>query len=71
MEKEILKERLAAYLDAERKLLSGAQSYRIADRELKRADLSEIRRAIDDLTAQIAILEQVKGGRQKRVVFVS
>ena len=66
---EILKERLAVYLEAERKILSGQQSYRIADRELRRADLSEIRRAIDDLTAQIAILEPIKGGRRKRVVF--
>lgn len=67
---EILKERLAAYLEAERKILSGQQSYRIADRELKRADLAEIRRAIDDLVTQIDNFT-IKGGRKKRVVFVS
>lgn len=70
MEKEILKERLAAYLEAEKKLLSGAQFYKIADRELRRADLAEIRRAIDDLSAQINLFDPIKGGRRKRAVFI-
>lgn len=67
---EILKNRLDMYLEAERKILLGSQSYKIGDRELTRADLSTIRKIIDDLSAQIDSLE-FKRGRQKRVVFIS
>lgn len=69
MKNEILQRRLELYLDCENKILSGAQSYKIGDRELTRADLSTIRKIIDDLAAQIDALE-LKGGRQKRVVFM-
>ena len=68
MTKEILNERLTAYLEAEKKILTG-QSYQLGDRMLRRADLSEVRKAIDDLTAQIARLE-CSGGQMKRAVFI-
>lgn len=69
MKKVILQRRLELYLDCEAKILSGAQSYTIGQRTLTRADLSTIRKIIDDLAAQIDALE-FKGGRQKRVVFM-
>lgn len=68
MTREQLQERLDAYIAAEAACLKG-QSYRIGDRELRRADLSEIRAAIDDLSAELKALE-LKHGRLKRVVFI-
>lgn len=62
-----LKTRLALYLEAERKILSG-QSYRVGNRELVRADLKEVRAIIEDLTAQIDSIES-PGGRIKAVEF--
>lgn len=64
---EILRSRLTAYIEAERACLRG-QEYRIGDRMLRRADLSEIRRAISDLQDEIATL--TKRGRMKRAVFI-
>ena len=68
MTKEQLQSRLELYLDCERKILAG-QSYKIGDRELRRADLSEIRAAIDDLSAELKQLE-LRHGRRKQVVFI-
>lgn len=64
-------ERLKMYLEAERVVLTG-QSYTIGNRSLTRANLSEIRKAIDDLLAGGATLdgETVTGSRSKRVVFI-
>lgn len=67
--KEVLQNRLAMYLAAEEKILLSGQSYEIGDRSLTRADLKEIQKTIEDLAAQIDALE-LKGGRQKRVVFM-
>lgn len=67
MKLETLKSRLALYLEAERKILSG-QSYRVGNRELVRADLKEVRAIIEDLTAQIDSIES-PGGRIKAVEF--
>ena len=69
MTKETLQERLQLYLDCEKKLVGGAVSYRIGDRELRRADLATVQQMIDDLSAQIKALE-LKNGRRKRVVFI-
>lgn len=66
---EILKARLELYIDCERKLLMGAEEYQIGDRRLKRANLSEVRKAIDDLQEQIKLLE-LKHGRIKRIVLM-
>ena len=68
MTKEQLQERLDAYLAAEAACLRG-QSYKIGDRELRRADLAEIRAAIDDLSAELKALD-LKHGRRRRVVFI-
>ena len=65
-------ERLRQYWQAEQKVLSG-QSYTIGNRALTRANLAEIRAAIDDLLAAGATLddgEEVKMRRSKRVVFI-
>lgn len=66
--KEILKRRLEEYLKAEHAILSGAQSYKIGDRSLTRANLKQIRAAIDDLMVQLAAADEGRG-RCKRVVF--
>ena len=65
-------ERLRQYWQAEQKGLSG-QSYTIGNRALTRANLAEIRAAIDDLLAAGATLddgEEAKMRRSKRVVFI-
>lgn len=62
---ERLKERLAAYYECERAILTG-QSYRLGDRELHRADLAEVRKAIKDMEERLATLE----GRLRRIKAV-
>ena len=68
--KDLKNERLRRYVEAETAVLKG-QSYMIGDRQLTRANLAEIRRAIEDLLADGATLdgEELKVGRIKRVVF--
>lgn len=68
----LLNRRLRQYVEAEERVLQG-QSYTIGNRSLTRADLAEIRKAIDDLLADGAVLdgfetERVK--RAKRIVFI-
>lgn len=65
-------ERLRQYWEAEQKVLGG-QSYTIGNRTLTRANLAEIRAAIDDLISAGATLEDTSPSqvrRSKRVVFV-
>ena len=64
-------ERLRSYYMAEMAVLSG-QSYTIGNRTLTRANLAEIRSAIDDLLAAGASLDDSvtnKARRSFRVVF--
>ena len=64
----VIIERLEFYYEAERKVLRG-QSYTLGNRQLTRANLAEIRRAIKELESE---LEQMAGrsrGFSKRVVF--
>ena len=64
----VIIERLELYYEAERKVLRG-QSYTLGNRQLTRANLAEIRKAIKDLESE---LEQTKGrsrGFSKCVVF--
>ncbi|MBD3878682.1 MAG: hypothetical protein SR1Q5_03230 [Quinella sp. 1Q5] len=68
MKLETLKSRLNLYLEAERKILAG-QSYRVGNRELTRANLSEVRAVIDGLVTQIEMLEGVGRGNIAEVVF--
>lgn len=64
-------ERLRMYLEAEKTVLTG-QSYTIGNRSLTRANLSEIRKAIDDLLAAGATLDDTVSSRgmSKRVVLI-
>lgn len=66
------KDRLNAYYEAELAILAG-QEYKIGSRTLRRADLQEIRKAIDALEKQVQMLEaQLNGGatsRARRVVL--
>lgn len=59
------------YLEAEKAVLMG-QSYTIGNRQLTRANLSEIRAAIDDLIAGGAVIDGETNTRRtaKRVVFM-
>lgn len=65
------KERLNAYYEAELAVLTG-QEYRIGTRILRRADLAEIRAAINELEKQVQRLEALVSGnssaRARRVV---
>lgn len=69
---QLTKDRLAAYYAAELAVLSG-QEYRIGTRSLRRADLPEVRKAINALEAQVQQLEDAASGntanRAKRVVL--
>ena len=67
----LLNRRLAMYLKAEKVVMTG-QSYTIGNRSLTRANLAEIRKAIDDLLAAGATIEgeTMTGSRSKRVVFI-
>ncbi|TEB13374.1 DUF6148 family protein [Pelotomaculum propionicicum] len=69
---QLAKDRLAAYYAAELAVLSG-QEYRIGTRSLRRADLPEIRKAIDALEGQVRQLEAAASGnmsnRARRVVL--
>lgn len=58
-------QRLDLYLAAEQKILLG-QSYRIGDREVRRADLAEIRREIALLQAAVSRERSIAAGRAGR-----
>lgn len=63
------KERLAIYLAREKEMLTGGvQSYGIGSRNLARyqTDLSNVRAAIKELEAEIALLEGKLSGRSVR-----
>lgn len=69
---EQLQTRLAAYVAAETKILRG-QEYVIGEgqtaRRLRRADLVEVRKAITDLSNEIAALEAATSGK-RRVLYL-
>ena len=59
---ERVNNRLKLYLDAEVKILEGAQSYTIGSKTLQRANLREIRETIDELMVKKKELElKLKG----------
>ena len=68
--KQMNNERLRNYYAAERAVLSG-QSYTVGNRTLTRANLAEIRAAIDDLLSAGASLDdsEIKTRRSMRVGF--
>lgn len=64
--------RLKQYLEAEATILAGGQSYTIGNRTLTRADLKQIRLAIDDLLAAGATADDtaaVGNKRSRQVLF--
>ena len=63
--------RLRQYVEAESAILRG-QSYTLEGRSLTRADLSEVREAIDELLASGVTLEdeERRGRRTMRAVFI-
>ncbi len=69
--REMNNERLKLYYAAERAILSG-QSYTVGNRTLTRANLAEVREAIDDLLSAGATLDgsDVKARRSYRIVFM-
>ena len=58
--------RLELYYQAEESILGGAQSYTIGSRTLTRANLSEIRDAIETLEKEIRVLERKEQGIKSR-----
>ena len=67
-----LRARLALYVVAEEKILSG-QSYRIGERQLHRADLEQVREEIRKLAAEIEAMEAATAtaaGRGRRMRYV-
>lgn len=72
MANPVLNERLKQYLEAEKAVLIAGQSYRIGNRTLTRADLSEIRDEISSLIAAGATTEDnisTVNKRAKRVIM--
>ena len=63
------KKRLEMYYQAEEAILGGAQSYSLGSRNLTRANLSEIRKMIDQLEDEIDQLEATVSGRKPRKAF--
>ena len=61
--KEFVQERLKMWWDAEAAIATG-QSYKIGSRELRRADLSEIRKQIEWWEKKLAELEKTGGLRR-------
>lgn len=60
---EFYQNRLQMYLQAEESVLSGAQSYAVGGRNLTRANLAEIRAAIDDLYKRLAAVQAMQNGK--------
>jgi len=69
--KSLKRQRLYAYMEAEKAILLGAQSYTLDNRTLTRANLAEIKKMISDLIAEIALEESAaKNGNVRRAVFI-
>lgn len=66
---ELLRIRLAAYIQGEAAILSGAQSYTIAGRSMTRANLSEITDQIRYLEKEVAAEEAKCLGKGRNKVF--
>lgn len=64
----VIIERLELYYEAERKVLRG-QSYTLGNRQLTRANLAEIRKAIKELEDELEQMQGRSRGFSKRVVF--
>ncbi len=72
MPNQMLNDRLREYLKAEQKILLGGQSYTIENITYTRANIGEIRKAIDDLIAAGATVTDTavkKNKRSRQIVF--
>ncbi|KXS40031.1 MAG: hypothetical protein AWU54_2118 [Candidatus Frackibacter sp. T328-2] len=65
---EKAKQRLEAYYEAEMAVLAG-QEYKIGTRSLTRANLEEIRAAIDSLEKQVDQLTAAVNGKGRRKAY--
>lgn len=65
-----LEDLFAAYLEAEKTIVSGGQEYTIGDRTLQRADLGFIQRERRRIAGEIAKLQAGRGVRTQRVVVI-
>lgn len=63
------RQRLEMYYAAEEAVLGAAQSYSIGGRSLTRANLADIRNMIDQLEAEIAVLEATEAGKRPRKAY--
>lgn len=70
MPNEMLNLRLKQYLEAEKAILIAGQSYKIGNRTLTRADLTEIRKTINSLIASRATVDGGGGGGARRALQV-
>ena len=70
MANSALNMRLKQYLEAEKAILIAGQSYKIGNRTLSRADLSEIREAISSLIAAGATVDGSGNGGARRAMQV-
>ena len=70
MANEALNLRLKQYLEAEKAILIAGQSYKIGNRTLSRADLSEVREAISSLIAAGASVDGSGNGQVRRALQV-
>ena len=70
MANEALNLRLKQYLEAEKAILIAGQSYKIGNRTLTRADLSEIRAEIKSLLAAGATVDGSGNRRGRRALQV-
>ena len=70
MVNDALNLRLKQYLEAEKAILIAGQSYKIGNRTLTRADLSEIRAEIKSLLAAGATVDGSGNGRGRRALQV-
>lgn len=70
MANEALNLRLKQYLEAEKAILIAGQSYKIGNRTLSRADLSEVREAISSLIAAGASVDGSGNGGARRAMQV-
>lgn len=61
--KEFVQERINMWLDAEAAIATG-QSYKIGSRELRRADLAEIRRQLEYWEGKLAECDN-RGGKRR------
>lgn len=70
MANEALNLRLKQYMEAEKAILVAGQSYKVGNRTLTRANLSEIREAISSLLAAGATVDGSGNGGARRAMQV-